>query len=67
MLSAEWDINIVYFIESVKRGVRGCTHELFVWKPERARYERVGAFDTSQQVNITPYKAISMTWAVYYT
>ena len=32
-----------------KCGVRDFIHELFVSKPERARYERVRAFDTNNE------------------
>ena len=32
-----------------KCGVRGYIHELFVSKPERARYERVRAFHTNNE------------------
>ena len=51
---------VKYSLRHRKCGVRGFIHELFVSKPERARYERVRAFDT-QRVNKTPYKALSMS------
>ena len=43
---------------------RGYIHELFVSKPERARYE---GFWHQQQVNITLYQKLFMMWAVYKT
>ena len=36
-----------YSLRHRKCGVQGYIHELFVSKPERARYERVRAFDTN--------------------
>ena len=38
-----------YSLRHRKCGVRGFIHELFVSKPERARYERVRAFDTNNE------------------
>ena len=38
-----------YSLRHRKCGVRGYIHELFVSKPERARYERVRAFDTNNE------------------
>ena len=43
--------------------VRGYIHEPFVSKPERASE----GFWHKQLVNMTPSKALSMTWTVYYT
>ena len=39
----------IYSLRHRKCGVRGFIHELFVSKPERARYERVRAFDTNDE------------------
>ena len=39
----------IYSLRHRKCGVRGFIHELFVSKPERARYERVRAFDTNNE------------------
>ena len=39
----------IYSLRHRKCGVRGYIHELFVSKPERARYERVRAFDTNNE------------------
>ena len=38
-----------YSLRHRKCGVRGYIHELFVSKPERARYERVRAFDANNE------------------
>ena len=40
---------VIYSLRHRKCGVRGFIHELFVSKPERARYERVRAFDTNNE------------------
>ena len=53
----------IYSLRHRNCGVRGYILELFVWKPERASE----GFWHKKRVNITPYKAISMTWAVYST
>ena len=39
----------IYSLRHRKCGVRGFIHELFVSKPERARYERVRVFDTNNE------------------
>ena len=39
----------IYSLSHRKCGVRGYIHDLFVSKPERARYERVRAFDTNNE------------------
>ena len=39
----------IYSLRHRKCGVRGFIHELFVSKLERARYERVRAFDTNNE------------------
>ena len=55
-----YTIYIVNVIESAAYGVI-CTSCLYQ-KPERARYERVRAFDKNNEcMHITPYKALSMT------
>ena len=46
--SASYVIN-TYSLRHRKCSVRGFIHELFVSKPERARYERVRAFDTNNE------------------
>ena len=38
-----------YSLRHRKCGVRSYIHELFVSKPERAKYERVRAFDTNNE------------------
>ena len=42
-------IKHIYSLRHRKCGVRSYIHELFVSKPERARYERVRAFDTNNE------------------
>ena len=42
-------LDCIYRLRHRKCGVRGYIHELFVSKPERARYERVRAFDTNNE------------------
>ena len=37
-------LDFIFVLHPKKCGLRGCIHGLFVRKPERARYERVGAF-----------------------
>ena len=39
----------IYSLRHRKCDVRGYIHELFVSKPERARYELVRAFDTNNE------------------
>ena len=38
-----------YWLRHGECGVRGFIHELFAWKPERARYDRVRTFDTNKE------------------
>ena len=42
-------LETIYSLRHRKCGVRGYIDELFVWKPERARYERVRAFHTNKE------------------
>ena len=56
VLAKRWvipnDVSVYIFIYSLRHrkcGVRGYIHKLFVSKPERARYERVRAFDTNNE------------------
>ena len=46
-------VQFLIYIHSLRHrkcSVRGYIHELFVSRPERARYERVRAFDTNNGV-----------------
>ena len=46
----QWILSwLIYRLRHRKCGVRGCIHELFVWKPERARCERVRPFHTKNE------------------
>ena len=49
VLKATGNRGKIYSLRHRKCGVRGFIHELFVSKPERARYERVRAFDTNNE------------------
>ena len=50
-----------------KCGVRGFVHELFVSKTRTNEVRESEGFWHKQRVNKTQYKALSMSWAVYYT
>ena len=56
-----------YSLRHRKCGVRGYMHELFVSKTRTSEVRASEGFWHKQRVHITPYKALSMTWAVYYT
>ena len=57
----------IYSLRHRKCGVRGFIHELFVSKTRTSEVRASEGFWQKQRVNKTPYKALSMSWAVYYT
>ena len=56
----------IYSLRHRKSGVRVYMHELFVSKTRTSEVRASEGF-WQKRVHITPYKALSMTWAVYYT
>ena len=60
-------VSLKYSLRHRKCGVRGYMHELFVSKTRTSEVRANEGFWQKQRVHVTPYKALSMTWAVYYT
>ena len=66
----QWKFLVICVINSSRHRkcfVQGRIHDLFVSKALTRSYLARSGFDTNKLVNITPYKALSMTWTVYYT